>query len=104
MRLVFDAAEWRKTGDVGDNSQFWKPAKILKLGSDGTCLVRFEDGRESDGHYYRGTRPMPKHFCVIDVGHSRYPMPAMWVDINNPELTVCNKHHDEYNGPDWRKL
>lgn len=28
--LVFDATEWQKTGDVGDNSQFWKPATVVR--------------------------------------------------------------------------
>jgi hypothetical protein len=29
--LVFDPAEWQVTGDVGDNSQFYKPAVIKRL-------------------------------------------------------------------------
>ena len=56
MRLVFDSEEWSKTGDVGDNSQFWKPAKILVASSDGTCTVQFEDGRISKGHFYKDTK------------------------------------------------
>lgn len=56
-RLVFDAQEWQKTGDVGDNSQFFKPAEILCIYANGSvCDVKFDDGRISRGHNYRVTR------------------------------------------------
>ena len=59
MRLVFDADEWDKTGDIGDNSQFWKPATILQTDAEGVCTVQFEDGRISKGHFYNATKPLP---------------------------------------------
>ena len=59
-RLVFDCHEWSKTGDVGDNSQFWKPAQILQRDDYGenTVTVQFEDGRISRGHFYSATKPI----------------------------------------------
>jgi hypothetical protein len=58
-RLVFDPVAWGGR-DVGDNSQFWKPAKIVRTyrSSDGLCVdVRFDhDGRESHGHFLSGVR------------------------------------------------
>lgn len=59
--LVFDASLWYKTGDVGDNSMFWKPAKILAFEDrygERTCIVQFDDGRISNGHFYSALRPM----------------------------------------------
>lgn len=57
--IVFDANEWMKTGDVGDNSCFWKPATIIReRESNGETLVdvQFDDGRVSNGHYKEGIR------------------------------------------------
>lgn len=54
VMLVFDAAEWAGR-DVGDNSQFWHEASILKrycsVRGDEYATVRFHhDGRISRGH------------------------------------------------------
>jgi len=59
-RLVFDADEWRKTGDIGDNSQFWKECQIPVISSDGTATVIFPDGRVSKGHFVNAMREIPE--------------------------------------------
>ncbi len=63
QQLVFDAQEWVKTGDVGDNSQFWKPAKIIRTyfsrhlyHEEQLADVQFEDGRISYGHHVSAFR------------------------------------------------
>ena len=51
---AFDEQEWRKMGDIGDNSYFYKDAKIINVrDQDGEMLVdiKFEDGRLSYGHF-----------------------------------------------------
>lgn len=56
---VFDSDSWQKTGDVGDNSQFWLEAEIIKetdthLSSMQSIIdVKFNDGRISKGHFKR---------------------------------------------------
>ena len=54
-RLVFDGAAWALTGDVGDNSCFYKPATIIKVRrEDGEWVadVLFDhDTRISRGHF-----------------------------------------------------
>lgn len=63
MRLVFDNAEWSKTGDIDDNSQFWKPATLINAylhNGDVLVDVVFQDGRRSQGHFYDGTKPLIK--------------------------------------------
>lgn len=67
MRLVFDSMSWRNSGDIGDNSQFWLPAEILRMyrnpytpdqvPSEILCDVQFQDGRISTGHFYSATKP-----------------------------------------------
>jgi hypothetical protein len=59
---VFDGKLWKEAGgDVGNNSQFWKPARILRTyaredslvfrGKEMNYDVEFlHDGRESKGH------------------------------------------------------
>lgn len=52
--LVFDADAWNGK-DVGDNSQFFKPATILRryltrYGEE-VADVRFDSGRVSNGHF-----------------------------------------------------
>jgi len=55
--MVFDADAWRKVGhDVGDNSCFWKRARILKVYlsavGEGMADVLFQDDqRPSLGHF-----------------------------------------------------
>lgn len=56
---VFDCYEWSKTGDIGDNSKFWKDAIILNERKDqynSTLVdVKFIDsGRISKGHFKSG--------------------------------------------------
>ena len=60
--LVFDSVLWGGR-DVGDNSQFLKPATILEVGRtrdkwrDLVATVRFHhDGRVSRGHFVDGMR------------------------------------------------
>ena len=61
--LVFDPLLW-KGKDVGDNSQFWKPATILKVYRyhDGRWVanVRFDHRpeRESIAHFLSGMKPL----------------------------------------------
>lgn len=54
MILVFDSKLWNGK-DVGDNSQFWKPAKVVKVyRKDGRLLgdVKFlHRDRISKGHF-----------------------------------------------------
>lgn len=58
MCIAFDSNSWMKTGDIGDNSCFAKRAQVLNVRQtdDGEWLadVRFEDGRESNGHFQSG--------------------------------------------------
>lgn len=59
--LAFADWEWRKTGDVGDNSQFWKPATVRHFYyRDGDYLVDlwFDCGRISDAHFAEGLKPL----------------------------------------------
>lgn len=60
VALVFDPKLWGHK-DVGDNSQFWKPATILLVEGAGprqTATVRFHhDGRVSRGHFTK---------CMLD--------------------------------------
>lgn len=61
--LVFDSKEYR--GDIGNNSIFWKRAKVLKVywydaqvgSSDWVVDVEFEDGRVSKAHFLTGISP-----------------------------------------------
>jgi hypothetical protein len=61
VRLVFDPVLW-SGHDVGDNSQFWKEADVLRTyysWSDRQTLadVRFKhDGRVSRGHFTEGMK------------------------------------------------
>lgn len=57
---VFDSKLWNGR-DVGDNSQFWKPAEILKTyktdNGEDVADVRFQhDGRTSKGHFIDGMK------------------------------------------------
>lgn len=64
--IAFDNEAWNKVGkDVGDNSCFYKKAKILKIyfhiprlyGSKDWCAnIQFQDGRISNGHFLSGLR------------------------------------------------
>jgi hypothetical protein len=59
-RIVFDSNSWQKTGDIGDNSQFYKPATVIRERTkDGEVLldVQFDDGKASNGHFKRCTKP-----------------------------------------------
>ena len=61
--IVFDPKLWGGR-DQGDNSQFWKPATLLRQYKDeyGRTLidVRFaHDGRESRGHFLDGIKTHP---------------------------------------------
>ena len=62
-KLVFDPKLWNHR-DVGDNSQFWKPATILSIDGDGlreTATVKFDhDGRISHGHFLDGMKDIPR--------------------------------------------
>lgn len=51
--------EWEKTGDIGDNSQFYKPATVRHFYfRDGEYLADlwFDCGRISDGHFAYGLK------------------------------------------------
>lgn len=64
--IAFDNDAWDKAGkDIGDNSCFYKEAKILKIyfhisklyGSSDWCVnIQFTDGRISNGHFLSGLR------------------------------------------------
>ena len=51
----FDSNEWSKTGDIGNNNQFWHKATVIKTRRDkhGRPLadIKFEDGTISNGHF-----------------------------------------------------
>ena len=58
--VVFDSIPWTRTGDVGDNSQFWKAAQVVEcywIDGDQLVDVRFIDNRKriSRGHFLHGT-------------------------------------------------
>jgi hypothetical protein len=64
--MVFDSHTWSKTGDVGNNSQFWLEAEVLnerlhKCPYSGIVEavvdVQFKDGRISNGHFKTGINP-----------------------------------------------
>lgn len=58
--IVFDSDTWRKTGDIGDNSQFYVPVRIIceYEERDETLIdVQFDDGRISKGHFKKYTLP-----------------------------------------------
>jgi hypothetical protein len=51
---VFDCNSWMKTGDIGDNSIFWKPVTIIrerKVNGEILVDVKFPDGKISNGHF-----------------------------------------------------
>lgn len=57
--LAFAHWEWEKTGDIGDNSQFYKPATVLHFYfRDGEYLadLLFDCGRDSRGHFACGLK------------------------------------------------
>ena len=53
--IAFDNQTWSKTGDIGDNSQFYIEATIIDVKYDKQnriCVdVKFDDGRISTGHF-----------------------------------------------------
>ena len=61
--MVFDCDKWHV--DRGDNSEFWKKAKVLKVywyngkigSSDWVVDVQFDDGRISNAHFLRQIKP-----------------------------------------------
>lgn len=52
---AFNSKEWSKTGDIGNNSQFWQKAIVLKTrrGLHGSPIadLKFENGTISNGHF-----------------------------------------------------
>lgn len=61
--IIFDSDSWRKTGDIGDNSQFYLPARILseyESGEETLIDVQFDDGRISKGHFKKFTIPFKR--------------------------------------------
>ena len=55
---AFDSDKWIKTGDIGNNDIFFKPAEIINVRLGGNPLewladIKFEDGRESKGHFQK---------------------------------------------------
>ena len=56
--IAFDSMSWMKTGDIDNNEIFFKPAEIINVKQRSSTLewladIRFEDGRESKGHFQR---------------------------------------------------
>ena len=58
--IVFDSHSWSKTGDIGDNSQFYKEAIVIEERKHVSMFysevhdvvdVQFLDGRVSKGHF-----------------------------------------------------
>lgn len=64
---------WQKTGDVGDNSQFYLPATVLRFyfrpGDGYLADLLFDCGRESRGHFARGLRRIGR----VLIPHERGP-------------------------------
>ena len=52
---AFDGSAWMKTGDIGDNSQFWLNATIIDIrltkDLEWVADVLLSAGRISEGHY-----------------------------------------------------
>lgn len=62
---AFNGTEWQKTGDVGDNSQFYNEAEIIALrwhnsmfgGTDYVADIKWKhNGEISNGHFVRGLK------------------------------------------------
>jgi hypothetical protein len=54
---AFNSSEWDKTGDIGNNEQFWQEAKVLKVYQKGyrwLVDVKFDNGLVSNGHFLDG--------------------------------------------------
>lgn len=53
--IAFDANSWMKTGDIGDNSQFYKEAEVLRVRKlpdyEWVADVVFDNGKQSNGHF-----------------------------------------------------
>ena len=66
--IVFDARAWQITGDVGDNSIYWKPATIIHTyynrphHDEQLADVVFDvgDQRPSRGHFVSKFRALPE--------------------------------------------
>jgi len=58
--IVFNSQKWSKTGDIGDNSQFYQNATVNSVRKDkeGRWLadVTFENGTVSNGHFQDGIK------------------------------------------------
>lgn len=59
---AFNATEWQKTGDIGDNSQFFQLAEIISLrtyespfgGTNYVADIKWKhNGEVSNGHFVR---------------------------------------------------
>lgn len=57
---VFDGMDWSKTGDVGDNSDFYKPATVIKITPDPfhialvDVIFDYKPDQISRGHFIGG--------------------------------------------------
>ena len=56
--IAFDSNTWIKTGDIDNNDIFFKSAEVIKVRQTSDTLewladIKFEDGRESKGHFQR---------------------------------------------------
>lgn len=72
--IVFDSDTWEKTGDVGDNSQFYKPATVIKIRKEIESPKRwladviFDEGnRVSKGHFQDCMKPYEPKKPEMDV-------------------------------------
>lgn len=61
--LVFNSKEWSKTGDIGDNSQFYQPAIVINTRQTKDSFKEWladvkwdKDGEESHGHFQSGMK------------------------------------------------
>lgn len=64
---AFNGSEWQKTGDIGDNSQFYQEAKIVDIRfhaamygtSDYVVDLQWKHNSEiSKGHFLSGIKPI----------------------------------------------
>lgn len=63
--IVFDADSWEETSDIGDNSQFYKPATVVRICKakiyphEWLADVRFDEGnRISKSHFQNCMKPI----------------------------------------------
>lgn len=106
--MVFDSYEWDKTGDVGDNSQFYRPAKVLRYRTHENELivdVMFDDGRESNGHFFKCVVPVKQDVAgmSLEILKDCWKAACTWERGNELSLHTA-LDNDKPNFEQWIKI